>query len=452
MQKVENRNVLSEEYLLELYNCCFKYDNVCHAVVRYMSLKFLPDRCFQDLHKAVSQFWLKNKMAPTYSLLKQRMSANEDVTDLIDDIKESNVRVSSEVILEELEEYLRNVRMQEMYKKVGELYGKGEHESAVQEIRKYADWLSSFSLLENSFVDVVDSFESRFLKNRDRHNNPDESRKAISRFYINELDEMNGGRDLRSQLTCFMAATGVGKSHIARHIGRNASMVDGLDVLHFQLEGSESEVLDAYSAALVCKNSYLYETGMIRDREFEELLKSVKSTAGTIKVKSFPRFGNRVTTVDIKNGIAEYRKICGHNPDIVIIDSMDLLNDASGRAWGENGERYKRIAVANDLKDLANDEMVWMVATYQATIENRDWNNNENNVLTEYNCSEAKGLSRPLTHLITLNQSDNERKERVMRLFVAKTRFFAKGDPIKIATDFEHEIFYDVQRTMNLNR
>ena len=34
------------------------------------------------------------------------------------------------------------------------------------------------------------------------------------------------------------------------------------------------------------------------------------------------------------------------------------------------------------------------------------------------------------------NQSDNEMKEDTMRLYVAKSRFFKKGDPIKIATDY----------------
>ena len=35
------------------------------------------------------------------------------------------------------------------------------------------------------------------------------------------------------------------------------------------------------------------------------------------------------------------------------------------RSWGADHERAKRIAVANDLKDLAADEKVWMVVTYQ---------------------------------------------------------------------------------------
>ena len=129
---------------------------------------------------------------------------------------------------------------------------------------------------------------------------------------------------------------------------------------------------------------------------------------------------------------------------------MDLLTDARHRNWGAEHERAKRIAVANDLKDLAADEKVWMVVTYQSTIEDRDWLNNESNVLTEYNCSEAKGLARPCTHLISLNQSSAERKENVMRLHIAKSRFFKKGATIKIATDYDNEVFYDSQRTDSL--
>ena len=159
-----------------------------------------------------------------------------------------------------------------------------------------------------------------------------------------------------------------------------------------------------------------------------------------------------MSTIDIRNGIQDFKKRYNINPDVVIIDSIDLLTDSSGRKYGENGERHKRIAVANDLKDLAADENVWMVGTYQSTIENRDWLNDEKNVLTEFNTAEAKGLARPMTHLITLNQSDRERKEHTMRLNVAKSRFFEKGEPFKIATDYDNEQFYDQVRTMNINK
>ena len=73
-------------------------------------------------------------------------------------------------------------------------------------------------------------------------------------------------------------------------------------------------------------------------------------------------------------------------------------------------------------------------------------------MLTEYNCSEAKGLARPCTHLVSLNQSSAERKENVMRPHVAKAGSSRRGDTIRIATDYDNEVFYDGQRTLNLNR
>lgn len=39
-----------------------------------------------------------------------------------------------------------------------------------------------------------------------------------------------------------------------------------------------------------------------------------------------------------------------------------------------------------------------------------------------------------------------------MRLHVAKSRFFKKGDTIKIATNYDDEVFFDAQRSLTLNR
>ena len=181
-------------------------------------------------------------------------------------------------------------------------------------------------------------------------------------------------------------------------------------------------------------------------------MQEIENISGKLYVRTYPKFNSHVSTIQIKDAIAEFKERYNIKPDVIIIDSMDLLTDASGRKYGENGERHRRIAVANDLKDLAGDENVWMVVTYQSTIENQEWLNDEKNVLTEYNTAEAKGLSRPLTHLLTLNQSSNERREHTMRINVAKSRFFERGEVFKIATDYENEVFYDRMRTMNINK
>ena len=446
-------NPLSAEFLYELYATALRQEPLCAVLARHMHKEYLPDRSFQQVQEAIAVHFKTYKTPPSYAVLAQTFHEDYDAIELIDTFREYDEGQSAEVMTDMLESYIKGVRLQSVYAEVGKLYNENKQDKAEKTLREYAEWLAGFTLKSTSFVDVAATFKERFERNRRREEEEERSAAPrVSRFYIPYLDALNAGRNLRGQLTCFLASTGVGKSHIAKWIGVRADIDDGLHVLHFQLEGSEEEALNAYSGGLISRNAYYYERGKISDTEMRHLEKLVASYAGSITVRSYPRFNAQVSTLDIKNGISEYRKLKGYNPDIVIVDSMDLLTDANRRSWGADHERAKRIAVANDLKDLAADEKVWMVVTYQSTIEDREWLNDERNVLTEYNCSEAKGLARPCTHLVSLNQSSAERKENVMRLHVAKSRFFKKGDTIRIATDYDNEVFYDGQRTLNLNR
>lgn len=449
----EKRNALTAEYLYELYATAIRLDMVCNVLVTHMRKEYLPDRTLQRIQEVFVNHYRSYKVAPSYAVLSQTFSGDYEAIELINTFREYDGNQNPEVVIDLLEQYIKGVELQGVYVEVGKLYNQNRQPQAEEKLKEYAEWLSGFTLKTTAFTDVAKTFTARYNRNVKREAELNASGKPlVSRFYIHDLDELNDGRNLRGQLTCFLASTGVGKSHMAKHVGIRANVDDGLHVLHFQLEGSEEEALNAYSGGLIARNAFYFEKGKLSELEMRKFIKEIEQYAGSITVRSFPRFNARVSSLDIKNGIAEYRKINGFSPDIVIIDSMDLLTDASRRQWGAEHERSKRIAVANDLKDLAADESVWMVVTYQATIENRDWLNDENNVLTEYNCSEAKGLARPCTHLISLNQSANERREDTMRLHVAKSRFFKKGDTFKIATDYDNEIFYDAQRTLNLRR
>jgi len=444
-------NVLTEDFLIDMYFTCLNNKYILANISGCMTEEHLPDRDFMLLHRQLVTYYKKYHEVPSSSILKQSLSSSTSAMKLLQRIYGSGSILDTKQMLEQIEIYIKSVRYQKSYNKAGELFNSRGYGAAFKHLQEYVEWASKFSLQESEFVDVVNTFGSRYEANKNAYNEKDNREKPVGRFYIDELDAKNEGRDLRGQLTCFLASTGVGKSHAARWIGKNACQIDGLNVLHFQLEGSKEEVVNAYSASLVACNTYLYEIGKLQDDDLEKYKKQLNEVAGKLFVKSYPKFNANVSTIDIKNGIQDFKKTYGISPDVIIIDSMDLLIDASGRKYSENGERHKRIAVANDLKDLAADENVWVVTTYQSTIESRDWINDENNVLNEYNSAEAKGLARPLTHLITLNQSDNESRENMMRLFVAKSRFFKKGEPFVIATDYQHEIFYDKARTMNIN-
>lgn len=440
--------VLSEEFLMDLLATCRKSPYLSSVVKAYLEPDLLPSRDFLYLFEMLGNYFSNHKTIPAESVLYELCANNPSANDLLRRTFSYSQGIDEKQCVESFSDYLKQTKFQKAYRLAGQYYNRGDFDKAIAELNKYMEWKRSFVLDDNDFVNIVDTFKERYLDNKAK-NEAKGTMRAVTRFYIDELDNRNGGRDLRTQLTCILASTGIGKSHAARWIDKNACR-DGYNVLHIQLEGSKAEIENAYSATLAECNTFKYERGKLRDSEVENALNQLNGISGRLYVKSFPKFNARISTLQIKETIAEFKNKCGVCPDIVIIDSMDLLTDASGRKYSESGERLKRINVANDLKDLAGEENVWVVVTYQSTIENQEWLNDEKNVLTEYNTAEAKGLSRPLSHLITLNQSTNERREHTMRINVAKSRFFERGDVFKIATNYDNEIFYDYTRTMGL--
>lgn len=195
-------NVLTEDFLFELYYACFTYDYVCNLVCEYMQKSYLPGRDFQALHGYICKYFTEHKSAPTLNIISQIVSMNREVSALLEDIKDCAEGVEPEIVLEQFENYLRQVKFQKTYKEIGELYAKQDRDKALKLLQSFAEWQNDFSLRQNSFVDVIETFESRFRRNREKHNQ-ESKLKPITRFYIDGLDEMNGGRDLRTQLTCF---------------------------------------------------------------------------------------------------------------------------------------------------------------------------------------------------------------------------------------------------------
>lgn len=449
MATKKNENVLTEGFLIELYNAAMTDSYICSIVVTYMKDEYLPDQQFQQFTAVLKNYYHDYKCAPKYGVMEQLVSKSRALTELYEEIREGSTDADQEALRDQFENYLKAIRFKRVYKEIGKIFDDGERMKAIIEGNRVFKELSSFTLKPDEFVDVAGSFDDRLRDNKERYN--DETKhKPVNSFYIDGLDELNQGRDLRKQLSVFFAMSGVGKSHLIRWEGANCAYVGGHNVLHVQLEGSESETLDAYQAGLIKTQAFAFESGRIGQHQIDQFHKQLKDYAGTLKVKAYPKFGKEISTIDIRNDCEKYKEKFGYYPDVLLVDSIDLLTDSSGKTWDNKSLRFKRIAVANDLKDLAGELNMWVCASYQATIENQKDVNDEGFVLDGYNLSEAKGLQRPCTHLVSLNQSRNEYKENKMRLYVAKARFFRKSEPFTIVTDFEHEIFYSREATLNL--
>lgn len=454
MAKSNKENVLTEEFLMELYNCAITDNHICAVVSQYMKDEFLPDSTFKLVNNSLKKFFIENKIAPKYGVFRQIVASSRAASELLDEIQELSTDVDPNSVCKQLERYLKLVQFKQMYKEVGKVFDDGDGLDAIQKFQVYATELANFSLAPDDAADMVESLEKRLMDNRERATGELNNKKTVNSFFIDCLDAVNEGRNLRTQLTMFAALPGVGKTHVIRWIGYNAAYVSGLNVLHVQLEGSKSEVMDAYQASLLKTTAYSFEQGRVSDHALEMFKKIMNDFSGHLMVYTKDKFGKRVSTSDIRHQCDKFRLKYGVYPDVLLVDSLDLCEDSTGKNYSPKEVRFKRLNVAWDFKDMATELDMWVVVSYQAQVSGelrKNFLNDEKEVLTGDNLSEAKGLERPVTHLITLNRTYKEQEEETLRLHRAKWRF-GKNTKVtnRICTDFDNECFYDRSRTLNL--
>ena len=224
----KNDNVLTSEFLAELYNCAITNNQICSVVSRYMEDSFLPDQQYQMLNSALKSYFAEYKTAPQYGIITQRLSSSRAVSELLEEIREVATSVDMDGIRDQFEEYLKLVQFKKIFKEVSKKYEDGERINAMMSFTREAMKLQQFSLKPEEFIDIAQTYEERLRENKVRNDNP--VSKMVNSFYIDGLDELNQGRNLRTQLSLFLAMSGVGKSHIARWIGYNAAYI--LSLIH----------------------------------------------------------------------------------------------------------------------------------------------------------------------------------------------------------------------------
>lgn len=444
---------LNEDFLNELFKAAFENELVLSTVSQHIDKEILPNQEYIKLHKAISAHYKNYKAIPTWGHILQRFKKDGDVSELIDEIRETEFDGSVESLVDELEVFILDKKTRVFYNEFGKLYKREKQDEAQDMLNDFCKWKEGFSLKNNAFTEVLSTIKTRNTENKIKAAATSSfTQKPINTWGIHELDLMNSGKNLRGHLCFILASTGVGKSHAAVHFGDYYSTL-GLNVLHIQLEGSEDEVLNAYSGSFLKKNASVLEKGGLSDEDMDEVDKVLESVKGTVTVRAYQRFNNRVSTTDINSTIMEYRKLNGFNPDVLLVDSADLLTDSSGKFKTAKDERHKRTAVAQDLKDIASDLNILCIATTQSVICEPEWVNDPANMLTEYHLAEGKGAARPLDWLFSLNQTKDEKKDNCMRIGKAKTRHANPGDKMfKIATNYDNGIFYDRIRSETIRR
>lgn len=110
MASKRNENVLTSEFLAELYNCAITNNQICSVVTRYMEDSFLPDQQYQMLNTALKSYFSEYKTAPQYGIITQRLATSRAVSELLEEIRDIATSTDPDGIRDQFEEYLKLVQ------------------------------------------------------------------------------------------------------------------------------------------------------------------------------------------------------------------------------------------------------------------------------------------------------------------------------------------------------
>jgi replicative DNA helicase len=248
-------------------------------------------------------------------------------------------------------------------------------------------------------------------------------------MYINA--DQNGIGPSRKEVLCWMAATGVGKSTILCNNGVQG-IIDGHKVLHVTLELSKEQTMLRYAGAIT---GIPIKQRMDHRDKVEQRLAAFRRSArdGNMVIKEYP--ANSISVNEIHQTIDHLKKSKGWQPDIVIVDYLELML-SKRESTNDRDEYIRQKMVGTEMRGFAQKEDVLVYTAVQTNRSGAKKEGNEPNAGLE-NVAESYGKLMPLDYVISGNQTEDEYKENKARLYIVKNRNGPKNKTIPVLINYE---------------
>lgn len=446
---------LNENFLAELFKLMFINPAVMKVCAGYLNYTLIPKEEIGYkvvLRDCLEQFQSTGKL-PSLGVIAQKYTINEQVQKTINEIKDANA-VDYELIINQLEEYIRDSEFTILSKRVYDLFQEGKKAEAIQVNFEESQRILNISLRQKGgkFKKVFADFHENIKENIEESSSEKNNSRVL--FGIDALDDFTEGGGEITDTVLWIMRSGVGKSTVLRYHGLAAAL-NGEPVLHIQAEGSQKQVLNKYDQMWTSMKFGEVRRGNIPSEKLEAIDKTIAEMAlwgKDVDVYAFEKFGD-ASMLEVRNLILEYHKINGYFPKVVILDSLDLI------VTGENKKvdtdpayiKYKLQKCAQRFKDLATEfGFLGITATQTGDVSFDIWNDPDK-VITRNNTEGDRTLVKPFSFVFTGNVTLKEGEENLLRIYCDKLRDYKNNGKIfKIATDYDHGRFYDRRTTMEL--
>ena len=442
--------MLATNFVVELIAASLERRTVFEIVKQYLKFSYLQEEAEKKLWQWVTKRYDLTGKVPTIGQIQQQFVDDERVLEKLEEIGDVEIDENGgyELIIDSFEKFIKKMKFLEVNDKIADTYNRGDKEGAWELFVKSAEDFSKFSIQDAKFETVFGDFAERQAKRKSEDWN---FRYKIPTG-IDELDYRLGGESggpETGECVLWLGDSGAGKSQCLTSVGIAAAR-QGFRVAHFQLEGTKEQCLNRYDAAWTGTLYQDVKLGNITAKKMEVTKRIIKKLRKTDIIVSSEETFNAKTLVDIRRELKEMEKKYG-KIDVIIIDYLELLELGDGHRYTPSEERFRQAKLAKGMKMLAMEfNAVVHTATQSSNIPEEQKNDPEF-VITRAQLNEDKGKCRPMDVFVTINQTRDERKEEIMRLYIDKAREYKSGDIIYICNNFAYARFYDRKRTMDMD-
>lgn len=443
---------LTNAFLNELFRLCFLKKPVLEIVTVHLKYTYIEDSliAYKHILKAITSYYRNNNRLPTVGYISQQFSTNAQVQIVLAEIKDTAIP-DVEATIRQLEQYIKNIKFLQLNEQVANLYNEGKRDEAVVLSAKESQEIINFSLKQGTsqFMKLFRDFET-IMKERQIARDYGEFDGEKVPFGIDPLDIITSGGLDKGDTALLIARSGVGKSTFLKGCAIYAARL-GFKVLHIQLESSREECFTKYTQAWTAMSFNDVRFGNIDkalEVKLQKIVNDMVKKQRDIYIYAFEKF-DEASCVEVRDLIVDFEKENGSFPDLIIIDYLGLLHPGDGIKYGVDTQsiKMKKQNVAKRLKNICIEFGTRIITADQVdNVPIEVWNSPDR-VITRNNLSGDKNLIDPFSYVFTLNQTNDEYKDNLIRLYCDKLRNYKAQQVLHIATDYEHGRFFDRKRT-----
>lgn len=446
---------ISSHFLNELFRLLFLKKDILDICSVYLEYHYIPKELqqYKKILKDCLTYYNNTQKIPSFGIIAQQNINDKKLQEILDVIKKTKIQ-EKEVIIKQLEQYIKEVKFVELHENLTKLYNDDKQEEAIRLQAIESEKIVNFSLSKDTgrFKKVFSDFNKRNDKRRLSRLN-DEHKIVKIPFGIDELDEITYGGIEKGQSDLMITRSGAGKTTYL--IWRAISAARrGFKVLYISAEDTEERILakiDSAWTAISFKDIRWGEIDVDLQSKLDKVVNDLINKGAEIDVIAFEQF-DQASMKDVRNIILDYIKINGQEPDLICLDYLEEFQPGDGKRYSAStdGEKLRRQAIAKKITNIATEFKIGMTTAMQTGDIAPDHYNRPEFVITRHNASGDRNIVNSFSYVFTWNMTDDEKKNKVGRIYVDKLRDFESGQKVKIATAFNKGKFFDRVRSIQL--